>query len=102
MPFSRGLNCGPDPRQGPSGGLKIRIFHPHDFTKTLILFTLEFGSLSRSFHKYTDVFFGRRASVDTSVDAAGMSACATIEYETVFMKWCTKLHGFANYAMRFT
>jgi len=35
MPFSRGLNCGPDPRQGPSGGLKIRIFHPHDFTKTL-------------------------------------------------------------------
>jgi len=37
MPFSRGLNCGPDPRQGPSGGLKIRIFHPHDFTKTLFL-----------------------------------------------------------------
>ena len=38
MPFSRGRSCGQDPCQGPSGGgcgLKNRIFHPHDSTKTL-------------------------------------------------------------------
>ncbi|SPF42111.1 Alpha/beta hydrolase fold [Candidatus Sulfopaludibacter sp. SbA4] len=45
--------------------------------------------LSTSFQ----VFFGRRTSVDTSVDAAGTSARATVGYEMVFMKWCTKDSG---------
>jgi len=45
--------------------------------------------LSTSFHKFANVFFRRRASVGTSADAAGTSACATVRYETVFTKWST-------------
>ena len=40
MPFSRGLNCGRTLGRGrreACSGLKIRIFHPHDSTKTAII-----------------------------------------------------------------